>query len=390
MAGWSGVPCGAGRAAILPPLFCPNPPMSQTAPAAALSAESSAAPPAGRYGAIAESEVARAARHVADLLALAVEHGPGHAALIVYDTRCDLNLALTEAYRRAAPDATFVDFDSVTPEAVLAAFAAMAPSDLVVLIQSTSFRLEAFRIRIELFKRGLKVIEHVHLSRMPGAQGEYYIDSLAYDPAYYRGVGHALKARIDRARSGRVDSGGEQLVFGSPFESAKLNIGDYSGMNNVGGQFPLGEVFTEAQDLEAVNGRVRIFIFGDTSFHVNRPAAPITLIVEKGRVVGAENSTAEFDNMLAIIRAHEGEVWLRELGFGMNRAFSRSRLVDDIGTYERMCGIHLSLGAKHGIYTKPQFKRKDTRYHVDVFAVTEAVYLDDERVYQDGAWQVAQ
>jgi hypothetical protein len=41
----------------------------------------------------------------------------------------------------------------------------------VVLVQSTSFRMDAYRIRIELFKRGLKVIEHVHLSRMPGEQG---------------------------------------------------------------------------------------------------------------------------------------------------------------------------------------------------------------------------
>jgi hypothetical protein len=177
-----------------------------------------------------------------------------------------------------------------------------------------------------------------------------------------------------------VDSGdGERLVFGSPFESAKLNIGDYSGMNNIGGQFPLGEVFTEARDLEAVNGRVRIFVFGDTAFMVNKPETPVTLIVEKGRVVGAENATPEFDNMLAIIRAHEGEVWLRELGFGMNRAFSRHCMVNDIGTFERMCGIHLSLGAKHGVYAKPQFKRKDARYHVDVFAVTEAVYLDDQK-----------
>jgi len=40
------------------------------------------------------------------------------------------------------------------------------------------------------------------------------------------------------------------------------------------------------------------------------------------------------------------------------------------------------------VYTKPQFKRKDTRYHVDVFAVTDAVYLDDQRVYADGAWVV--
>ena len=129
-----------------------------------------------------------------------------------------------------------------------------------------------------------------------------------------------------------------------------------------------------------------MFVFGDTTFHVNRPATPITMIVEKGRVTGAENSTPEFDNMLAIIRAHEGEVWVRELGFGMNRAFSRERTVDDIGTYERMCGIHLSLGAKHGQYQKPQFKRKDARYHVDVFVQTDAVYLDDDQVYRDGGW----
>lgn len=329
-----------------------------------------------------------AASNVADLLALAICHRPDEPALVVCDKRSWLNVVLTEAYRRALPQADVIDFDEVTPDTVLAAFAQLPAGSLVVLIQSTSFRLEAFRIRIELFKRGLKVIEHVHLSRMPGVQGLHYIASLAYDPAYYRGVGHALKARIDRARHGMLESGGEQLVFASPFESAKLNIGDYSGMNNIGGQFPLGEVFTEAQDLEAVNGRVRIFVFGDTHFMVNRPESPITLIIEKGRVTGTENATPAFLDMLDIIRAHEGEVWVRELGFGMNRAFSRELLVNDIGTYERMCGIHLSLGAKHGVYTKPQFKRKDARYHVDIFAVTEAVYLDDERVYQNGAWQV--
>ena len=341
-----------------------------------------------RLDAISAAATEVAAQNVADLLAMAICHRPDEPALVVCDKRSWLNVVLADAYRPALPDAAFIDFDDVTPETVLAAFADMPAGSLVVLIQSTSFRLEAFRIRIELFKRGLKVIEHVHLSRMPGVQGLHYIASLAYDPAYYRGVGHELKARIDRARHGMVDSGGEQLVFASPFESAKLNIGDYSGMNNIGGQFPLGEVFTEAQDLEAVNGRVRIFVFGDTKFMVNRPDTPITLIIEKGRVAGTENATPEFLEMLEIIRAHEGDVWVRELGFGMNRAFSREQLVNDIGTYERMCGIHLSLGAKHGVYAKPQFKRKDARYHVDIFAVTEAVYLDGERVYADGAWQV--
>ena len=329
-----------------------------------------------------------ACAHLRDVLALVVEHNATHAALVVFDARCPLARALTEGYRRNLPGAAFIDFDSVAPGEVLAAFQSLAASDLVVLIQSSSFRLEAFRIRIELFKLGLKVIEHVHLSRMPGAQGSHYIASLAYDPAYYRGIGQALKARIDACASARVDSGGATLVYASKLEPAKLNIGDYSGMHNIGGQFPIGEVFTEAHDLEAVNGRVRVHVFGDTAYLVNRPATPITLVIERGRVVATVDATAEFERVLAIIREGEGEVWVRELGFGMNRAFTREKRVDDIGTYERMCGIHLSLGAKHGVYPKPGFKRKDARYHVDVFAVTEAVYLDDELVYRDGAWLV--
>ena len=339
------------------------------------------------WGALPAAAVDAAAAHLGDVLAIAIGHGPGHAALVVYDTGSDLARALTEAYRRNLPGATFIDFDSVTPDRVHAAFAGMAASDLVVLVQSTNFRLEAFRIRVELFKRGLTVIEHVHLSRMPGVQGEHYIAALAYDPAYYRSVGHALKARIDAAASARLVGDGETLVFSSQLEPAKLNVGDYSGMPNVGGQFPIGEVFTEARDLEAVNGRVRIHVFGDTAYLVNRPATPITLVIARGRVIEALDATAEFARLLATIRADEGACWVRELGCGMNRAFSRARRVDDIGTYERMCGIHLSLGAKHGVYPKPGFKRKDARYHVDVFAVTDALYLDERSVFEDGAWR---
>jgi hypothetical protein len=339
-----------------------------------------------QHDALPAHAVDAAARHLGDILASAIEHGPAHAALVVYDTRTPLARALLEGYRRNLPQASFVDFDAATPETVLAAFRAMSSKDLVVLVQSTNFRLDGFRIRVELFKLGLKVVEHVHLSRMPGAQSEHYIEALAYDPLYFRGVGRALKARIDVAPNARVLGGGETLTFASPLEAAKLNVGDYSEMNNVGGQFPIGEVFTEAVDLEAVNGRVQVHVFGDTAYRSNRPDRPVTLIVERGRVVGTEHATPAFQQVLDNIAEDEGEVWVRELGFGMNRAFTRERRVDDIGTYERMCGIHLSLGAKHGVYQKPGFKRKDARYHIDVFAVTDAVYLGDERVYADGGW----
>ena len=340
------------------------------------------------FGALTAESVRAAASHLRSVLELALEHGEGNAALVVSDERCDLARALTEAYRVCLPGARFVDFDAVEPDEVRAAFESLSPGDLVVLIQSTSFRLDAFRIRLELFKRSLKVIEHPHLARMPGAEGLVYIESLAYDPEYFRGVGRALQARIDRAQVGVIDSGGEQLVYPAAFEPAKVNIGDYTGMPNVGGQYPIGEVFTESRDLEAVHGRVRISFFGDTTFSVNRPPQPITLVVERGRVVGAEDSTPEFERVLASIRADDGEVWLRELGFGMNRAFNQQRTVSDIGTFERMCGVHLSLGAKHATYNKPNIRKKTARHHVDVFVITESVQLDDDVIYRDGAWRV--
>ncbi|MCA8980408.1 MAG: hypothetical protein H6831_08150 [Planctomycetes bacterium] len=330
-----------------------------------------------------------AARHLADVLRHAFDHREEHAAIVVFDTQCELACALTEAYRRSLPDATFMDFDRVRKPTILAGFDILQPGDLVVLVQSTSFRLDAFRIRVELFRRGLKVIEHPHLSRMPGGEGLVYVDALAYDPAYLRGVGRALKERLDRASACVVESGGERLCFDAGFEDAKLNVGDYVGMQNVGGQYPIGEVFTESRDLDAVHGRVRVSLFGDTSFSVNRPPTPITLVVERGRVVDALDSTPEFDRVLESIRADEGEVRVRELGFGLNRAFTEDRIVSDVGAFERMCGVHLSLGGKHAIYSKPEVDKKTARQHVDVFVAADRVRIDDEVVFRDGTWTVS-
>lgn len=332
-----------------------------------------------------ESAITLATKHVRDILSLAILHTPEKKALIVSDSNCPLAVTLTKSYQQCLPNAVSMDFDSVTPEMIQEEFSKLAPLDLAILIQSTSFRLNAFRLRVELFERSLKVIEHPHLSRMSEIEQQYYIEALAYDANYYRTVGHALKKKIDGSNKCVLDTG-EILNYQSGLEPAKLNIGDYTGMKNIGGQFPIGEVFTEAKDLESVNGRVRIFAFGDTSFSVNKTKHPITLIIDKGRVTGVENSIPEFDKVLENIRTDENEIWVRELGFGMNRAFTKDKTVTDIGTYERMCGIHLSLGSKHSVYKKPQFNRNNTWHHVDVFADTQAVYLDDSQIYKNSEW----
>lgn len=327
-------------------------------------------------------------RNVRDTLTIAMGHSGERATLLVADARCDLSRLLLTAYTECLPGARVIEFDQVEPEAVKGACLELKAGDLAVLIQSSVFRLPEFRTRVELFRKDIKVIEHCNLDRIGENEVEHYVASLAYDPAYYRGVGHALKARMDVAQSARVESLGQTLHFECPLESAKLNIGDFEGLKNTGSMFPIGEVFTEASELERVNGRVAIYGFCDTSFRLNVPEVPITMEVERGRVVRAFDSTAEFDRVLAAIAADEGEVWLRELGFGMNRAFSRERLVSDVGAFERVCGVHLSLGARHGVYKKPHLNRKEARHHVDSFVVTDRVLLDDEVVFADGAWRL--
>ncbi|MDQ7042969.1 MAG: hypothetical protein Q9M34_05490 [Sulfurimonas sp.] len=327
-------------------------------------------------------------KNVSTIIEDVFEHTDKQNAVVVYDTNSSLSSILYSAYKEALPQATFIDFDATESEVILETLTALKESDFVALIQSTNFRLNAFRIRVELFKHKIKVIEHPHLSRMSEDEIPAYIDSLLYDKEYYRGVGYALKEKIDNAKSAVIQSDGEFLYYDSAFESTKLNIGDYSLMANVGGQFPIGEVFTEAKDLKALHGRVKISVFSNTTYRTNKPDTSAILIIEKGKVIATENTTPAFDEVLNLIREGEGCIQVRELGFGLNRAFSKTRIVSDTGTYERMCGVHLSLGRKHGMYAKPDIKRGEGKFHVDVFVDITTVKLDDETVFENEAWVV--
>ncbi len=310
-----------------------------------------------------------------------------HRVLVVFDEQSPLARTLTAGYRAILTNMIELNFDTTTPEVIRATIDTLSPGDLVILIQSTSFRLNEFRFRLELYDRKLAVIEHPHLGRMPEAEHQTYCDSLAYDKTYYHTVGHALKERIDRATQIVVACEGTELVYDGPFESGKLNIGDYTGMKNIGGQFPIGEVFTEPSDLANVNGTVKFFAYADADFHVIAPPEPVLVRIEHGMIVDAPTAPASFVRVIDQIREDE-PLWVRELGFGMNRALTRHRRLTDIGSYERMCGVHLSIGRKHTIYTKEGFPKRSSRYHVDVFADVTTVTIDGECVYNDGVYTI--
>lgn len=329
--------------------------------------------------------LSRASANVRAILHDAIEYDSSTAsALVIFDTESGLANILTEAYRAALPQATFLDFGSTTKEDIIAHIDACKPGNLVVMIQSMSFRLNDFRIRIHLFNRGLKVIEHGRLARNSEPTWGVYVDALAYDKDWYRGVGRALQVRLRTTKELRIvtESGeGEHvLTVTGGLEDPKPNLGDYTGMENIGGAFPIGEVFTEATDFAQMNGSVALYAFADTDFNIQEYPA-FRVDISEGLVTGwSDDAPALFGEVIANIRANE-EPLVREIGFGMNRAITKEHHMEDITAFERILGIHLSLGEKHSVYKKEGIAAHKSRFHVDVFPNITAVYADGELIF---------
>lgn len=328
------------------------------------------------------------ARHLHDVATLAIGWAPQVPALVVVDRRSPLARRVADAWYEALPGVPRIDVDEVPADAVLARLFALPPGAFVVLVQSTRFELAEFRFRVELHKRGLRVVEQAHLARFPEAEFPVYDEALAYDPSWYRVAGPALAARLAAAGEVRVRSLAGEAAWPGPLEAPRLNVGDYRGMDHVGGQYPIGEVFTEPVELTGVAGRVAVSCYGAADFRTAF-VEPFVLELRDGRVVDAPGAPADFVAVLDAITRLEGEVWVRELGFGLNRAMGPHRRLSDVSAYERMAGVHLSLGAKHPVYPKPGFSKRHARFHVDVFVHDPVVEVDGVVVYRDGAYTVA-
>jgi len=254
--------------------------------------------------------VHNASQNLTDVLRDVFLHDDSSRALVIYNLNSPLSVILTDAYRIALPKSIFVNFNDTDTEVIMSQFKALKSDDFVALVQSKSFRLSAYRIRIELYKKKIKVAEHPHLGRMiTDDEVKHYVNALAYDKDYYHHMGHTLQNMLHIASGAIVHSGDEKLIYRGGFEDPKINIGDYRKMNNIGGQFPIGEVFTESKELKSLNGKTKIIAFGDINYKVNIPPHPITIIIENGQLVRTENTTAEFEAVLDMIKEEEEVVW---------------------------------------------------------------------------------
>jgi chaperonin cofactor prefoldin len=84
---------------------------------------------------------------------------------------------------------------------ILAELKNLPKDSCVVLVQSTNFRLSAFRIRLELFQRGIHVIEHNHLAYIPEQQLPTLVSALEYRSDTYARQHKELETLLSNASS---------------------------------------------------------------------------------------------------------------------------------------------------------------------------------------------
>jgi hypothetical protein len=340
--------------------------------------------------------IGKAAENARNILLHNFEYQPEqleeNGFLIIYDLESPLAEILTEAYSQLLPKARRLEFFKHTQEEVFAAINASKRGDLVVLIESTSFRVSNFRWRLELFNRGLKVIEHAHIGKNFPEEAETYLDTLNFDGEYYQKLSALLVEKLGKCQELVIQAvDGSELFFRGGMEKCIKNIGDYSHLPNKGSGFPIGEVFSENRDLEEVNGVMPIYAFADTEHLVVFCSKPIRLLVENGCVSldPQENGDSiELQKLKAVLELIKTEnpdqkVWIREIGLGLNRALTKTRQLNDISAYERVCGPHVSLGLKHDTYREKMADRNN-RYHIDIFPDVDSIKINGEAIYQNG------
>ena len=312
--------------------------------------------------------------------------------IIFYDENTLLSKLLLEGYSKALDFLKFdfesYNFHAIPVEKILEITSKLKEKDLVILIQSNSFRVSSYRWRNILHEAGLKVIEHAHMEKNEENEIETYINSLTYDLPYYLEASKFLKEKLNNSKSLKIIScSGKILEFSSSFDEVFENLAYFDDKKNWGTRFPVGEVLTESLDLSTLNGEFEIYAFPDNRQYTHI-VKPFSCIVKNGFLI-SHNGPQEFEEVFQMIKAEneEGLVYIRELGLGLNRYIKKDTRLGDISSFERLEGVHFSLGMKHGIYDKklwPKYGKKFyQRYHVDIFLDVKEILINDEKIYDE-------
>lgn len=309
--------------------------------------------------------------------------------LLVYDTQSPLARMLAEGYTHVIHDFKHksVNFNEHTEAEILLEFEKLPQKSLIILVQSLSFRMTKHRLRADLFRQGHQVIEHARLSYITDIEIENYISSLQYDTPFYVAMSNKIEQLLAHKVPIVYESGtGLVLRIDSSYEKCIKNTGDFTHQASGSSGFPIGEIFTEAKELDKINGSIMVFA-SPTMEHKTLWAKPFTVTIKEGYLV-SHTGPAEFESILTKIRSEEegGKVQVREIGFGLNRALGFDHRISEPTSFERFAGVHFSLGLKHAMYRKKISPQVLQKYHIDIFCKVERITIGDTVIFEKGKY----
>lgn len=277
----------------------------------------------------------------------------------------------------------FFNFDETNKEKLKEKLLNLEKNSTVILVQSTNFRLDNFRIRLNLHNRWIWCLEHNHLWYIESEQYETYANCIKYRTDYYLALSNWLKEKADKADEIVIECHDWSILkWTGGFEDMKQNTGEY--WEKRGSSFPIWENFNEIKNFDNLNWELSIYCFPREDFQIIN-TKPFKIKIEKSRVkkINWEDYPVEFLKILnKIEKGEDWEVFLRELWFWLNPWISRKNQLSDVNAYERIEGFHVSLWKKHNIYRKKFHRTVSQRYHVDIFPNTKAIYFDWEKIFE--------
>ncbi len=298
--------------------------------------------------------------------------------VVLYDEDCELAKIVSDAHKEVLgnrKNTLIRKYNADESEELVELLTGLEKGSSVILIQSSSFRLDKFRIRLQLFNKGIGCIEHSHLAFYDDDQKETWLKSLTWNGEEYARLGDEI-AKLMRENDEIIIYSGEneKLIF-PDMDEAKINDGRFYQQKNRGGSSICGEIFSEAKDLRSVNGTLSINCFPDSRFKIKK-CENFTITIENGCITKWDNNAPDefIENIIERVQESEvneegePEVMIREAGFGLNPFISLDKPLNFVSIFERQAGFHVSVGKKHNVYRKKLGKKIIQRYHIDIFA----------------------
>jgi aminopeptidase len=308
--------------------------------------------------------------------------------VLVYDKNSKLSVLLSESYISNLEnyknlDIELIDFDEVDKEELKNKLLSLKENSTVILVQSTNFRLDNFRIRLNLHNSWIGCLEHNHLSYIKDVEIKNYADSILYKTPYYISLSEKLKNISDNASVIKVVcKDWNTLNLEGGFEDMKQNTWDYTGKSRWW-TFPIWENFTEIKDFSKSNWKVSVKVFPNKDFEVVFPEI-FSLEIKESKIISyCEKTPKEFIEILDNIKnSEDNEIMCRELWFWLNPWITFENPLNDINSFERMAWFHISLWKKHGVYRKKLHRKIIQRYHIDIFLDVDYIEFDWDKVFE--------